>query len=138
VLFGGEAAYFGGLVENPEITRPESVGGLESFFVRVASEPGERTPRIVATSYPNPFNPATEVRVSLSSELMDGGERVVVRVYSVTGALVRDLYDGRATGDFAVRWDGTDNRGNRVASATYYAAVMAGGTKETVKLVLLK
>ena len=84
VLFGGEAAYFGGLVENPEITRPESVGGLESFFVRVASEPGERTPRIVATSYPNPFNPATEVRVSLSSELMDGGERVVVRVYSVT------------------------------------------------------
>lgn len=139
VLFGGAAAYFGGLIENPEIARPESVGGLESFLVRVAGEPVvSRGPRIIATSFPNPFNPTTEVRVSLPGELTDGSARVSVRVYSVTGALVRDLYDGRATGDFAVRWDGTDNRGNRVASATYYAAVIAGGTKETVKLVLLK
>ena len=139
VLFGGEAAYFGGFVENTELARPESVSGLESFFVRVASEPvASRAPRIVATSYPNPFNPDTEVRISLPAELSGGSERVSVRVYSVTGALVRDLYDGRATGDFAVRWDGTDNRGSRVASATYYAAVIAGGSKETVKLVLLK
>ncbi len=138
VLFGGQAAYFGGMIENPELMRPESVAGLESFFVRVASEPVSRAPRIVATSYPNPFNPVTEVRVSLPSEVVERSDRVVVRVYSVTGALVRDLYDGRATGDFAVRWDGTDNRGSRVASATYYAAVIAGGAKETVKLVLLK
>ncbi len=138
VLFGGPAAYFGGFVENTEIARPESVSGLESFFIRVAAEPVvARAPRIVATSFPNPFNPDTEVRVSLPGEL-DGDERVSVRVYSVTGALVRDLYDGRARGDFAVRWDGRDNHGQRVASATYYAAVIAGGAKETVKLVLLK
>jgi len=137
VLFGGAAAYFDGYIENPELASPESVGGLESFFVRVASEPvALRTPRIVATSYPNPFNPETEVRVSLPG--VGKGERVSVRVYSVTGALVRDLYEGGATGDFAVRWDGTDNRGNRVASAMYYATVVAGGSKETVKLVLLK
>lgn len=139
VLFGGNAAYFGGLVENPELLRPESVAGLESFLLRVARETVvSRTPVIVATSYPNPFNPATEMRVSLPTELTEGNQRVSVRVYSVTGALVRDLYDGRASGDFVVRWDGTDNRGSRVASATYYAAVIAGSSKETVKLVLLK
>jgi len=139
VLFGGSAAYFGGFVENTELTRPEAVNGLENFYVHVAGEPVvARGPRIIATSFPNPFNPDTEVRVSLPDGLTGGSERVSVRVYSVTGALVRDLYDGLATGDFAVRWDGTDNRGNRVASATYYAAVVAGGTKETVKLVLLK
>ncbi|MCI0452388.1 MAG: hypothetical protein L0Z51_08350 [Candidatus Latescibacteria bacterium] len=139
VFFGGESAYFGGYVENPEIARPETVAGLENFFLRVAAEPvAPRAPRIFATSFPNPFNPATEVRVSLPDELAGKDQRVSVRVYSVTGALVRDLYDGRAMGDFAVRWDGTDNRGNRVASATYYAAVIAGGSKETVKLVLLK
>lgn len=139
VLFGGAAAYFGGFIENTELPRPESVSGLESFFVRMASEPlASRAPRIVATSYPNPFNPDTEVRVSLPVEMTGASDRVSVRVYSVTGALVRDLYDGRATGDFAVRWDGTDNRGNRVASATYYAAVIAGSSKETVRLVLLK
>jgi flagellar hook assembly protein FlgD len=125
-------------VENPEIARPESVAGLEEFFVRLAGEPVARVPRIVATSYPNPFNPATEMRVSLPSELTDGGDRVKVRIYAVNGALVRDLYDGQAAGDFVVRWDGTDNRGSRVASATYYAAVTAGDAKETVKLVLLK
>jgi hypothetical protein len=139
VLFGGAAAYFDGYIENPELASPESVGGLESFFVRVAAEPiALRAPRIVATSYPNPFNPETEVRVSLPGEFMGKNERVSVRVYSVTGALVRDLYEGGATGDFAVRWDGTDNRGNSVASAMYYATVVAGGSKETVKLVLLK
>jgi hypothetical protein len=138
VLFGGAAAYFGGSVENPEIARPESVAGLESFFVRTAGEPiAQRPTRIVATSYPNPFNPATEIRVSLADELA-AGERVSVRVYSVTGALVRDLYQGRASGDFVVQWDGSDDRGNRVASATYYAVVAAGGAKETLKLVLLK
>ncbi|HEU4930086.1 MAG TPA: FlgD immunoglobulin-like domain containing protein, partial [Candidatus Krumholzibacteria bacterium] len=94
--------------------------------------------RIIATSYPNPFNPETEVHVSLPQQMAQEGARVSLRVYSVTGALVRDLYDGRATGDFVVRWDGKDNRGNRVASATYYAAVIAAGKKETLKLVLLK
>jgi hypothetical protein len=139
VLFGGSAAYFDGYIENPELASPESVGGLESFFVRVAGEPiALRAPRIVATSYPNPFNPETEVRVSLPGEFVGKNERVSVRVYSVTGALVRDLYEGGATGDFAVRWDGTDNRGNSVASAIYYATVVAGGSRETVKLVLLK
>lgn len=139
VLFGGAAAYFDGYIENPELASPESVGGLKNFFVRVASEPvAMRTPRIVATSYPNPFNPDTEVRVSFPGDFIGKNERVSVRVYSVTGALVRDLYEGGATGDFAVRWDGTDNRGNRVASAMYYATVVAGGSKETVKLVLLK
>lgn len=139
VLFGGAAAYFDGYIENPELASPESVSGLESFYVRVAGEPlAARTPRIVATSYPNPFNPETEVRVSLPDEFAGTNDRVSVRVYAVTGALVRDLYDGRASGDFAVRWDGTDNRGNRVASAMYYATVIAGGSRETVKLVLLK
>jgi flagellar hook assembly protein FlgD len=76
--------------------------------------------------------------VSLADELAAGNDRVSVRVYSVTGALVRDLYQGRATGDFVVQWDGSDDRGNRVASTTYYAVVTAGGAKETLKLVLLK
>ena len=138
VLFGGEAAYFGGMVENTEIARPEEVAGLKSFFLRVAAEPLAARDRIVATSYPNPFNPETEVRVSLPEPLAQAGGRVSVRVYSVTGALVRELYDGRANGDFVVRWDGKDNRGNRVASATYYAAIVAGDKKETLKLVLLK
>lgn len=138
VLFGGPAAYFGGMIENTELARPEDVAGLGSFFLRLAGEPVVARTRIVATSYPNPFNPETEVRVSLPEDVAQDGARVSVRVYSVTGALVRDLYRDRARGDFVVRWDGKDNGGNRVASATYYAAITAGDEKETLKLVLLK
>ena len=139
VLFGGEDARLDGRVENVEIALPADVAGLESFFARVAREAvASRTPAIAATSYPNPFNPETEIRVSVPAELASGNEAVAVRIYSVTGALVKDLYSGRATGDFVVRWDGTDRAGNSVASATYYAAVQVGDARETVRLLLLK
>ncbi|HEU4929004.1 MAG TPA: hypothetical protein VFU38_04180, partial [Candidatus Krumholzibacteria bacterium] len=36
VLFGGPAAYFGGMIENTELAGPEDVPGLRSFFIRVA------------------------------------------------------------------------------------------------------
>lgn len=36
VLFGGPAAYHGGVVENPELPSPDDVAGLAEFFTRVA------------------------------------------------------------------------------------------------------
>ncbi|HEX5132074.1 MAG TPA: FlgD immunoglobulin-like domain containing protein [Candidatus Krumholzibacteria bacterium] len=138
VLFGGSDARTDGRVENIEVASPGSVSGLENFFVRVARGTAERGPAIAATSYPNPFNPDTEIRVTMPSELADMAEPVSVKIYAVNGALVRDLYAGRASGDFVVRWDGTDRAGNPVASSTYYAAVQVGDARETVKLLLLK
>ena len=139
VLFGGEDARLDGRVENVEIALPEMVDGLEAFLVGVARKTvASRTPAIAATSYPNPFNPDTEIRVTMPSELSDGNSPVSVRIYAVNGALVKDLYAGRASGDFVVRWDGTDRSGNAVASANYYAAVQVGEARETVRLLLLK
>jgi hypothetical protein len=138
VLFGGADARLDGRIENVEIAQPDRVAGLESFFLRVAQQPSRRTPVIAATSFPNPFNPATEINVTMPPEFAGNGDAVSVRVFSVTGELVKDLYAGRATGDFSVRWDGTDRAGNAVASATYYAAVQVGEARETVKLLLLK
>jgi hypothetical protein len=136
VLFGGAEAYFGGHVENTNIAEPGIVSGLEDFYDRVADDaaPG---PRIMATSQPNPFNPETSIRVALPHGVSGSGP-VSVRVYSVTGALVRELYDGAAEGDFAVRWDGRDSRGAQVASGTYYAQIRAGAERQTLKLVMLK
>jgi hypothetical protein len=136
VLFGGPDAFFGGHVENTSITEPERIAGLPAFYTRVVRAEVRQT--IDATSSPNPFNPETEIRVTLPADARSPGEPVTVRVYAVTGALVRDLYDGRATGDFAVRWDGTDRGGVHVASGTYYAQIRAGGESRTLKLVMLK
>jgi hypothetical protein len=137
VLFGGPDAYFGGHVENTRIAEPAAVAGLGAFYLRVATtRPSEA--RIAATSSPNPFNPATEIRIAVSDDASRSGTRVSIRVYSVTGALVRDLYDGAPAGDLAVQWDGRDNRGDTVASSTYYAQIRMGDQRETLKLVLLK
>ncbi len=138
VLFGGPGAHFDGRIENPELASPETVRGLDDFFLRVGGEATTVPAALVASSHPNPFNPSTEIRVSLPPDLVGSGAPVSVRVYSVTGARVKDLYSGSANGDFVVSWDGTDRAGNPVASATYYAAVQAGDRKQTVKLVLLK
>ena len=136
VLFGGEDAYFGGRIENTSIREPESVAGLKSFYLAAANVRPDA--RLDATCAPNPFNPSTQIRITVPVDGSEGSTRVSVRIYSVTGALVRDLYDGNASGDLAVQWDGADNRGATVASATYYAQISMKGERQTLKLVLLK
>jgi hypothetical protein len=138
VLFGGTLAAFDGRQENTELVNPNSVGGLEEFYERVARPHGIDKRAVMATSYPNPFNPETEIRIAMPAEFVERGAPVSIRVYAVTGALVRNLHAGSASGDFVVRWDGRDESGNRVASNTYYAAIQVGDKRETLKLVLLK
>ena len=139
VLFGGEAAYFGGRVENPELPSPAVVAGLEEFFIGLAAAPAELPVIVSFDNYPNPFNPQTALRVRLSDEFLARRETVTVRVYDVTGALVRDLFAGVPEGaDLEVAWDGHDGKGNQVASSTYFGVVEAGGARMTTKLLMIK
>jgi len=116
--------------------QPDAVAGLRDFYINAVNTRVDT--RIAATCSPNPFNPETEIRVALPASTDTGVSPVSVRVYSVTGALVRDLYQGAPAGDLSIRWDGKDNRGNPVASATYYAQIRMGEDRRTLKLVLLK
>ena len=97
-------------------------------------------PVIVSFSnYPNPFNPQTELRASLSDEFFSTGERVTVRIYDVTGALVRELFGERPDGpEIRVMWDGRDRNGRQVASSTYFGVVDAGNARMTTKLLMIK
>lgn len=137
VLFGGTSARFSSSIENPELAEPTFVTGLKSFFEHIG---GARAagPAVVAAAFPNPFNPETHLRLTVPQALVDTGQNVAVRIYDVRGALVQDLYSGAATSEMSLHWDGRDRSGNRVASATYYAVVRAGESRQTVKLVLLK
>jgi len=136
VLFGGDLAAFGGHIENTELSPPNTVPRLENFFLALGGAVS-REPEVAATSYPNPFNPDTEIRVDLTDWMRD--EHVSVRIFDVRGALVASLFEGRAPSDrLVLRWDGTDRRGNRVASANYFAVIRAGESRKTLKLVMLK
>jgi hypothetical protein len=88
------------------------------------------------SAYPNPFNPMTTLRYSI-----DKPGPVTLRIYDVTGALVRTLVSEvqiPRTDGFVVEWDGRDDGGTHVASGVYFYSLAAKGFADTKKMVLLK
>jgi hypothetical protein len=83
---------------------------------------------------PNPFNPVTTIGYTVP-----GDGLVEIKVYDISGRLVRALVTGFATaGDHEVLWDGRDDRGHPVASGVYLYRFRTGRVAETRKMVLLK
>jgi hypothetical protein len=89
---------------------------------------------IVAVS-PNPFNPSTTIRFSLPQRMP-----VTAEVWSVTGAKVRVLTNGRtfAAGANELRWDGRNDANEPVASGVYFVRVSTELGEKVTRAVLLK
>ena len=84
---------------------------------------------------PNPFNPTTTIRYDIPA----GGGAVSLRIYDVGGRLVRTLVEGDQTpGTKSVSWNGTNERGNDVATGVYFYRLEAPGFQKTRKMVFLK
>ena len=74
-------------------------------------------------NYPNPFNPSTMISFALPLK-----GKVVVKIYSNTGQLVRTLVDGEmAVGRYTVRWNGRNQLGNTVAAGIYLYQIVVQG-----------
>jgi len=83
---------------------------------------------------PNPFNPQTEILFSLGQ-----AADVTVGVYDLTGRQVRTLHRGNlSSGEHALPWDGSDDRGRRMASGAYFARIATQSTMSVQKMLLLK
>jgi hypothetical protein len=88
----------------------------------------------VMQNRPNPFNPTTTIDYALAT-----GGPVSLRVYDVTGRLVRTLVDGeKQPGVYAAVWDGRNDHGQPVATGVYFYRLRAGQNVFTKKAVLLK
>jgi hypothetical protein len=83
---------------------------------------------------PNPFNPSTTIHY----EIGESG-RASLRVYDVSGALVRTLVDrSHNPGGYDAHWDGRDAGGRTVSSGVYFYRLETNGFTETRRMVLLK
>jgi len=83
---------------------------------------------------PNPFNPMTEIRFELAAP-----QAVSLRIYDVTGRLVRELADGPLpTGPHTRVWQGRDDSGRPVPSGAYYVRLVTEGRIDRRKVMLLK
>jgi hypothetical protein len=86
------------------------------------------------SNYPNPFNPSTTISYSLPQ---DG--RVELAIYNVKGQRIRTLIsEAQVAGTHNVVWDGTDSRGNKVASGLYLYRVSSGNHSATGKALIMK
>lgn len=115
--------------------RQTDLDGTDSFTegitVDVATGVRAEPPRAIAMfqSYPNPFNPWTDIRYDLRAS---GPVRLVV--YDPLGREIATLVNGmQPAGARTIRWDGT-----AYAGGIYYCVLMAGTHVQTRALVLIK
>ncbi|MDZ7860253.1 MAG: T9SS type A sorting domain-containing protein [Candidatus Krumholzibacteriota bacterium] len=144
-MFGGILSRYSGEIENPDLALPEDVDGLKEFFVSLVE--GEGFDSRVAYSggavsisnYPNPFNPSTTINILFAEEVAANNSTVDVGIYSVDGALVKNLGQRRTDGtDLRIKWDGRTSNGAEAASGVYFCTIRAGEYVKSGKMLLIR
>ncbi|HET9940600.1 MAG TPA: FlgD immunoglobulin-like domain containing protein [Candidatus Eisenbacteria bacterium] len=87
----------------------------------VGEDAPEAAPRInkIDGNYPNPFNPHTAIRFSSAQ-----AGKAQIRIFSVSGALVRTLHTTVTAGPNEVRWNGKKDDGASLASGVYFYKIV--------------
>ena len=93
-------------------------------------------PLSLGANYPNPFNPATTIPVSVAA----GAGDVDLTIYNVLGQPVRQVWNGSVGGRRAYRlvWDGRDAQGQPVAAGVYVVRLHQGNQTRIRKMVKLE
>ena len=95
------------------------------------------TPTVFAlgANYPNPFNPATTIPVSVVA----GAGDVDLTIYNVLGQPVRQVWNGPlATDEHRLAWDGRDAQRPPVAAGVYLYQLQVGDQGRIRKMVKLE
>lgn len=88
---------------------------------------------VVVRAYPNPFSGVVTMDVTTSQRgLCD------IIIYDVAGRMVNRFSRTLSTDASALVWDGTDQRGQRVASGQYFATISIGQYAVQQKITLLR
>ena len=84
---------------------------------------------------PNPFNPLTTLRYDLPEPA-----RVGLRIYDLSGRLVRVLAQGEVigAGRHEAVWNGRDEAGRTASAGVYFCRLEAGAFRQTRRMTLLK
>jgi hypothetical protein len=88
----------------------------------------------LSQNYPNPFNPETEIKFQLPKT-----SEVRLEIYDILGQRVRSLLNKRMVGGYyRVRWDGRDDRGDRVSSGLYFYRFEGEGFLKIRKMIVMR
>jgi hypothetical protein len=89
---------------------------------------------VLFQNYPNPFNSETTIKYSLRKP----GD-VNIDIYNIMGKTVKSYsYDNQEPGEYAVNWDGKDQRGDEVASGVYFYQLHIDDEIKSRSMILVK
>lgn len=88
----------------------------------------------IGQNFPNPFNGATIIPVTISSD-----DYLTIRFYDMLGREVSELPIGPVSqGEHFFRWNGMNTGGDKLASGVYYYVVQGRLNSATKKLVFIQ
>lgn len=88
----------------------------------------------LAQNFPNPFNPATEIRFAVPEV-----SHVVVKIFNTLGETVRTLVDEEfAAGTYTAHWNAQNDQGQKVPSGMYFYRLVTPNFTETKRMILAK
>jgi hypothetical protein len=79
--------------------------------------------------YSNPFKDKTNIRYSFGQSISGRGKDFDLRIYDVTGHLVKSFNNLIVQPVSQVVWDGTDNRNNTLPTGIYFVSLEVKGVK---------
>ncbi|MCK9310434.1 MAG: T9SS type A sorting domain-containing protein, partial [Candidatus Cloacimonetes bacterium] len=89
---------------------------------------------LIATNYPNPFNPSTTIAFSIPTTY-----NTKLSVYNIKGQKVKELINNElASGYHKIIWDGRDKNNRGVSSGIYFFRLQSGGKVSVRKAMLMK
>ncbi len=95
------------------------------------------TENIILQNFPNPFNSETTIHFSVPLELSNLLTELLI--FNVNGELVKRLIKREIpSGNYLVRWNGTNESNNSVSSGVYFYNLKVGNRQVTGKMNLLK
>ncbi len=86
--------------------------------------------------YPNPFNPETNISLTLKSS--DAGKAVTLQIYNMRGQLVKNLLQNEISTSANYIWEGTNNSDKKVSSGLYFVRLKTLSSNNFKKIMLIK
>lgn len=147
VSFGGQLddVSYGRLPEDPSrfgfFDQP-TPGSYDSGMITAVTESSDE-PRpasfLLGQNYPNPFNSSTVIPFTIPAAGMGADRLVKLEIYNLSGQRVVSLLsEALASGQYAIPWDGRDQRGRAVSSGLYLYRLEAGSFLQTRKFILVQ
>jgi len=126
--------------------------GYHIDLLTSVSEESDTNPKLkgyqLLQNCPNPFNQSTEIRYSCpasvsiknkSSDTKHGHVHVSLKVYDLSGRVVRTLVDElQNPGYHRVVWDGKDDQNSSLPNSIYFYRIKLDNFVKTKKMILLR